>query len=121
MAKKILIADDEEEIVDLFKMMFETAGYNTVSTNFGSAIPELIKKEKPDLIIMDVLMPGIDGYSLQVQFAEDETAKNIPIIVVTALPATRSLFEKFSQVKLFVNKPFNTDEILKKIKEILGE
>lgn len=121
MTKKIMVADDEEEIIEMIRSILEIKGYSVVSTSIGSRLPNMVKKEKPDLLILDVLLPGLDGYSLLQQFSEDEFAKNLPVIIITALPATRSLFDKFSQVRIFLDKPFNSDVLLNKIKEILGE
>lgn len=120
MPKKVLVADDEEEIVELLTVALEGAGYAVVSTIHGSRIPGLVEKEKPDLMILDVMMPGIDGYSLQLQFAENKSTKDIPVIIMTALPASRKLFERFPQMKHFVSKPFETEEITKKVQELLG-
>ena len=115
-----MIADDEEEIIELLRSLFERSGYSVVSTTSGSRLPILVQKEKPDLLILDILLPGLDGYSLQLQFSQEEATKDLPVIVITALPAARTLFEEFKQVKLFLNKPFDTDVLLKKVKEILG-
>jgi CheY-like chemotaxis protein len=121
MPKKILIADDEEEIIELLETALTPAGYSVVSTSNGSKLFDLIKKEQPGLLILDVLMPGFDGYSLQLHLSQEEFTKNLPVIIITALPAARTLFDKFQQVKFFVTKPFSTDEMVKKVKEILGE
>lgn len=120
MAKKILIADDEQEIIDLVKTTLELGGYEVASITHGGQLPVAVKKEKPDLLILDVLLPGLDGYSLQLYLAQQEETKNIPVIVASALPAARALFEKFPQVKMFFDKPFEPDSLLKKVKEILG-
>jgi DNA-binding response OmpR family regulator len=117
--KKILIADDEPEIIELLKTLLEPAGYSVVSTSYGSQLFPLVKKEKPDLLILDVMLPGIDGYSLQLHLSQQEEGKNLPVIVISALSASKALFDRFGQVKCFFTKPFNTDEMLKKIKEIL--
>lgn len=119
MSKKILVADDEEEILELIKTAFEREGYQVVSAIHGSRLISLIKTEKPDLLVLDVLLPGIDGYSLQLQLAQDEATKHIPVIIMTALPASRALFESFDQVKLFLPKPFEMDTLTSKVKEIL--
>jgi len=118
---KILIAEDDEEIAELLIAACESAGYAAVHTAHGGRLGEIIKKVQPDILILDVLLPGIDGYSLQLQLARDEATRNLPVIVATALPAARSLFEKFPQVKLFIEKPFDVHELLGKIKEIIGE
>jgi len=121
MAKGILVADDEEEIIELLKLALEPSGYAVTGTTHGSRLPMLIKKEKPVLLFLDVMLPGIDGYSLALQLSQDKDTMDIPIVVLTALPAARSLFEKIPQVKCFINKPFDSDEVLEKVKTILKE
>lgn len=121
MAKKILIADDEEEIIELLRCTLEPAGYQVKSISYGTTLLSLLKTENPDLLILDVLLPGMDGYSLQLQLAQEESTRDMPVIVLTALPAARSLFEKFPQVKAFINKPFDTGLLLTKVKEVIGE
>lgn len=121
MAKKILIADDEPEILDFVRTTLEMGGYVVAGISHGGQLPSAIKKEKPDMLILDVLMPGLDGYSLQLYLSQQEETKNLPVIVASALPAARTLFDKFPQVKMFVDKPFDPNMLLKKVKEILGE
>jgi CheY-like chemotaxis protein len=123
MPKKILVADDEREILDLVVAAVKALGpgYTVITVSNGAELPEIIQAERPDLMILDILLPGIDGYSLQLQFAQSDYAKDIPVIIITALPAARSLFEKFPQVKLFLTKPFSTHELLGKIHELIGE
>jgi CheY-like chemotaxis protein len=121
MAKKILIADDEEEIIELLTCALKNAGYEVASTTSGALLAKMIKKEKPDLLILDVLLPGLDGYSLQLQFSMDPETTSLPVIVISALPAARSLFEKFSQVKLFLSKPFEVSELINKLKELFPD
>lgn len=121
MPKRILIAEDDEEIAEFLTAAFESSGYAVTHTAHGGRLPELVGKVRPDLLVLDVLLPGLDGYSLQLQLAQDESTKNLPVIVTTALPASRSLFTKFPQVRLFLEKPFDTNLLLAKVKEILGE
>ncbi|MGA2091434.1 MAG: response regulator [Endomicrobiales bacterium] len=120
MKKKILIADDDESIMDLLQCAFEAADYTVVCCLTGSKLMDIVTKQRPDLIILDVMMPGIDGYSLQIKLDENELTKKTPVIIITALPAARVLFEKFPQVKMFLNKPFETAELVNKAIELCG-
>jgi len=120
MAKKILIADDDPEIIELLQFALVSAGYTVVSVPDGYQLPTLVKKEKPDLLILDVMLPGIDGYSLQMQFSHNEETMQMPVMVLTALPAARQLFEQFPQVRKFVSKPFESADIVAQVKEIIG-
>src|SRR3989339_1509147 len=101
--KKVLIADDEPEIVEMLEAILQTSGYQVFSVMNGSDLPRKVQEVKPDILLLDVLLPGIDGYSLQMRFAQEEETKDMPVIVITALPAARALFEKFPQVKLFLS------------------
>ena len=121
MPKKVLVADDEEDIVSLIQTALELAGYEVVSTSHGSTLFAMIEEEKPELLILDVMLPGIDGYSLQLRLSADERTKDIPVIIVTALPAARTLFEKFDQVKMFLSKPFDAKVLTNKVEEIIGK
>jgi two-component system, OmpR family, alkaline phosphatase synthesis response regulator PhoP len=117
--KKILIADDDEDILELVKTAFERESFEVVTVSNGSHLMSTIKTNAPDLLLLDVLLPGIDGYSLQLQLAQDETTKYIPVIIMTALPASKTLFNKFEQVKLFLTKPFEVDVLINEVKKIL--
>jgi len=119
MPGKILVADDEEEIVEFIKTALEREGYSVLTASHGSRLTAIIKTNKPDLLILDVLLPGIDGYSLSLQLAQDDTTKDLPVIIMTALPASKTLFDKFEQVKLFLTKPFEIEVLMNKVKEIV--
>lgn len=81
MAYTILTADDEKEIRDVFRLYLEQAGYNVLEAENGMKALEILKKEKVDLVLLDVMMPGIDGYRTLKNIRE---ANNIPVIMVSA-------------------------------------
>ena len=118
--KKILIADDEEDIIDFLKTSLEMNGYSVVSTSRGSKVSQLIKENRPDLLITDVHMPGMDGYSLMLELSQKQETAGMPVIVMTGLAATRLLFEKIKQVKHFITKPFEAEKMLQVVKELIG-
>ena len=78
-----------------------------------------LRTEKPDLFILDVMLPGIDGYTLQLQIAQDQILSQIPVIVISALKPTEKLFSGSKQVKGFISKPFSTEEFLNMIRHAL--
>ena len=118
MLKKILVADDEEEIIELIKSAFEREGYLVLTATHGSSLEKIIKTKNPDLLVLDVMLPGVDGYSLALQLSQDDATKNLPVIVMTAMPASKILFDKIEQVKLFLTKPFEIDVLVNKANEI---
>ena len=121
MSKKVLVVDDEPEMLNLMRFTLEQGQYEVVTCDSGRHAWNAIIDNKPDLILLDVMLPGIDGYSLQIKISQDDLTKNIPIIVMTALEPSRTLFKKFEQVKGFMTKPFKTDELLLKVEETIGK
>ena len=112
MAKRVLVIDDEPEMLDLVKYTLEKGGFDVSTCDNGRNAWDEIGRVKPDLLVLDVMLPGIDGYSLQLKLAQEPSTKNLPIIVLTALEPSRTLFQKFPQVVGFMTKPFKTDELL---------
>ncbi|MHB2026016.1 MAG: response regulator transcription factor [Elusimicrobiota bacterium] len=112
MAKKVLVVDDDPEMVNLIKYSLEQGGFEVFSCDNGRMAMEEIRRVSPNLLVLDVMLPGVDGYSIQAAVSEDERLKNIPAIVLTALEPSRALFQKFSQVACFMTKPFKPEELL---------
>ena len=121
MAKKVLVIDDEPEMLNLVRYTLERAGYEVSTCDNGRQAWDVIIKTNPDLLILDVMLPGIDGYSLQIKISQDNATKNIPIIVLTALEPSKTLFQKFTQVAGFMTKPFKTDALLDTVQKTLGK
>lgn len=118
---KILIIDDEQDILDLIRIILEGAGYEVKTCSSGRNAWDSIIQTKPDLVILDVMLPGVDGYSLQLQMSQEKTTKNTPIIILTALEPAKTLFEKSSNVVGFVTKPFRSEDLLGKVKLVLSQ
>ena len=121
MAKRILIIDDEPEMLNLVRFTLERAGYEVSTCDNGRQAWDTIIKTNPDLLILDVMLPGIDGYSLQIKISQDDLTKGIPIIVLTALEPSKTLFQKFSQVAGFMTKPFKTEALLDNVQKAIGK
>ena len=120
MAHKIMVVDDEPEMLGLLKFTLERAGYEVSTCDNGRQAWDAIIQFKPDLLILDVMLPGIDGYSLQVKLAQESATKDIPIIVLTSLGPAKTLFQKFPQVASFMTKPFGNDELLENVRLALA-
>jgi len=120
MAKKVMVIDDEPEMLNLVKFTLERAGYEVGTCDNGRQAWDAINQFKPDLLILDVMLPGIDGYSLQVKLAQESSTKEMPIIVLTSLEPAKTLFQKFPQVASFMTKPFNPEELLENVRLALA-
>lgn len=121
MPKKILVIEDEAEMLNLVRYTLNRAGYEVSTCENGGQAWDMLLKEKPDLLILDVMLPKVDGYALQLKISENEQTKSIPTIVITALEPSRKLFKKFSQVADFMVKPFKTDALVESVEKAIGK
>ena len=114
------MVDDDPEITSLVQYTLESMGHQIQTCDNGREVLETMRTQKPDLLILDVMLPGVDGYSLTNQISEDPSTKDIPIVILSALEPSRSMFQKFAQVSAFLTKPFNTDDLTEAVKTALS-
>jgi two-component system alkaline phosphatase synthesis response regulator PhoP len=115
--KKVLVVDDNPVMVEIVKMALES-DYDVVSANDGLEGINLAKTEKPDVIIMDVMMPNVSGIELLRMLVSDDETKDIPVIVFTAShfdPSTEMLFKVEKNVKSFLRKPTTVDVLREQV------
>jgi len=117
---KILVADDEPELVESLKTILENFDHEVITAADGAAALELLKQEVPDLLLLDVMMPEMDGYTLQKELSRDETLSKIPVVIITALRSSPPLFKQFGQVSQILNKPFEIKELMAAVDKALG-
>ena len=114
---KVLIVDDDEHIVELIKLYMDKEGFDTVTANNGKKAVELFKSEAPAIVILDVMMPEMDGWQV---CREIRRVSNIPIIMLTAKGET---FDKVLGLELgaddYMVKPFEPKELLARVKAVL--
>ncbi len=122
MAKKILIVDDEPGVVKILGMRLKANGYQIITAHNGATAIELAYYEKPDLIILDIKMPGTDGYSVFENLKTSAKTMSIPIVFFSAL-LPEQVQEKATQLGAdgFISKSADPDEILIKVTEILDQ
>ena len=130
MAKKVLLVDDEDQILGSLKIILENSGYNVITASGGEEGLNKALTEKPDLIILDLFMPKVDGYGVLVtlrqrkaRIAEDAPhikSYKAPVIVLTAHgdERIRELIEK-EEVAVFLEKPIEPQKLLAEIKNAL--
>ena len=117
MAKKIMIIDDDPNVVTYLTDLFGDNGYDTCSASGGSKALEVLEKEKPDLITLDLEMPEEWGPRLYRKIMQENENKNIPVIVISGLAGSQYAIQKAAASLL---KPFDKDELLKIVKDIIG-
>lgn len=114
-----MIVDDESDVVELIKFMLEKDGHEIVSASNGIQCLEKVEESKPDLIILDIMMPEMDGYTVNTRLQEKEETRSIPVIVLTAKGQMRDLFALGSNIVAFMEKPFDPKGLRDKIRKLL--
>ena len=118
---RILIVDDEPDLIMMLRLRLEAAGYEILEAADGQDALEKARREKPDLIILDLMLPKLDGYKVCRMLKFDEKYKHIPIIIFTARvqDSQKKLGEEVG-ADAYIAKPFEPPVLLGKIKELLG-
>jgi two-component system alkaline phosphatase synthesis response regulator PhoP/two-component system response regulator VicR len=117
--KKILAVDDEKHIVRLVQVNLERAGYEVVIANDGKEALEKVQAENPDLVVLDVMMPYMDGFEVLQNLRRNPATRDIPVIMLTAKAQDADVFKGWqSGVDCYLTKPFNPMELLSFVKRI---
>ena len=119
MRKKILIADDDQEVRDFFSDILAEADYETACCEKGGDVEAAIAWFNPDLLLLDAMLPGVDGLTLAHRITAAPVTEALPIIVVTGLGSAITAFDKFPQVKALMHKPTPREELLENIAKAL--
>ncbi len=120
--KLILCIEDEPEMIDLIRLILTRRGFEVKGANGGKEGLEFIRKDKPDLILLDLMMPDMDGWEVYQQMKADEKTRDIPVIVVTAKAQSidKVLGLHIAKVDDYIAKPFSPQELLTSVDTVLG-
>ncbi|MBL7151283.1 MAG: response regulator [Candidatus Omnitrophica bacterium] len=121
---KILLIDDEVELLKLLQARLQHEGYDVIYLDSGKDAASVAQEKKPDLILLDIMMPGKDGYDVcaELKKAGSDTA-SIPVIIFTAKPDWQKEMDslgKFAKADDYISKPFDAEALLDKIKRFTG-
>ena len=116
---KILVVDDVAENLRLLEAVLRPRGYDLVTASDGIAALELVESEHPDLILLDVLMPGLDGYAVCSRLRANEETAMLPVIMVTSSIGQEKTRAIEAGADDFIPKPFNHDELLTRVRSLL--
>lgn len=121
MKKRILIVEDEAAIVELLRLILTREGYEVESCQTGRDAIKMMKSFRPHLVILDVMLPGLDGASIVRIMGEDEELSSTPVIVTSALVESKKMFAPYPQVKGFCSKPFALKDFVVTVKQAIGD
>ena len=117
MPKCVLVVDDDRVNTALTQSALQSKGYEVITAQDGLEALEILAKKIPDVILLDVQMPRLDGYGFILKKVADPAIAKIPVVVLSALGKTEPLFKRHG-IKAYLLKPINTQELLDKIQAI---
>jgi DNA-binding response OmpR family regulator len=120
MSRKVLLIEDEPNIVEAMRFLMQREGWDVLAHGNGADALEVIAREDPDLVVLDVMLPGMSGFDiLSALRAEDETA-GLPVLMLTARGQSRDReFAEKAGVSRFMTKPFSNTEVLTAVRDLL--
>lgn len=120
--KRILCVEDEPEMIDLIRLILGRRGFEVKGADGGVEGLASIRQDPPDLVLLDLMMPDLDGWEVYQQMKADEKTRRIPVIVVTAKAQNidRVLAMHIAKVDDYITKPFSPQELLQSVEKVLG-
>ncbi len=120
MAKKILVIDDAEDLLELTRRLLESRGYQVIPLQDGDQAMTVIREHRPDLVIMDMLMPGLDGEEICHAIKSEPLFAHLPVIITTGqFLEGDSSSPQFKKADSYLRKPFDPEELLNRVREFL--
>lgn len=122
MPKRILVVDDEAHIVRLLQVNLELAGYEVLTAHDGQQCLAMVQADPPDLVILDWMMPKLDGFNTLQRLKADQRTADLPVIMLTAKTDDASVYQGWrSGADCYLTKPFNPIELLSFVERIFAE
>ncbi len=122
-SKKLAYIEDEAEMIDLVRLILGRRGYTVLGATGGQEGLELVRKEQPDLVLLDLMMPDMDGWDVYHQIKSEEQTKDIPVVVITAKAQNidKILGLRIAKVEDYISKPFSPQELLERVEQVLSK
>lgn len=121
-AKQLVYIEDEEEMIDLVRLILGHRGYTVLGAHGGQEGVTMIRKELPDMILLDLMMPDMDGWDVYHEIKSDELTRHIPVIVITAKAQDidKILGLQVAKVQDYIAKPFKPQELVDRIEQFFA-
>jgi DNA-binding response OmpR family regulator len=117
---RILVVDDERRNRDLMEVMLGAEGYRVITATCGTDALAMVAEQLPDLVLLDVMMPGMDGYQVATRIKSDPATRHIPVMILTALDDRNSEIHGLnSGAEGFLTKPVNRAELCLRVRDLL--
>ena len=121
-AKHLVYIEDEQEMIDLVRLILSRRGYEVIGANGGRDGLKAVREHLPDLVLLDLMMPDMDGWDVYQQMKADESTRDIPVIVVTAKAQSidKVLGLHIAKVDDYISKPFSPSELVDSVEKVLA-
>ncbi len=121
--KRILCIEDDQEMIDLIRLILGRRGYNIIGATSGLDGLEIMRQAPPDLVLLDLMMPDMDGWDVYQQMKADPSLQQVPVIVVTAKAQNidRVLGLHIAKVDDYITKPFSPQDLLASVEKLIGK
>ncbi len=120
---RLAYIEDEAEMIDLVRLILNRRGYTVLGANGGREGLDLVRKELPDLVLLDLMMPDMDGWDVYHQIKSEALTRDIPVIVITAKAQDidKILGLRVAKVEDYISKPFSPQELIDRIEQVLSK
>src|SRR4030042_627359 len=120
--KRVVYVEDELEMIDLVRLILGRKGYEVIGADGGREGLDTIRKELPDLVLLDLMMPDMDGWDVYQQMKAEDSTQKIPVIVVTAKAQSidKVLGLHIAKVDDYISKPFSPQELVDSVEKVLA-
>ncbi|MBI3159266.1 MAG: response regulator [Chloroflexi bacterium] len=121
--RKVVCVEDEPEMIDLIRLILNRKGFDVVGAAGGKKGLDTIREQMPQLVLLDLMMPDMDGWEVYQQLKADKATRDIPVIVVTAKAQSidKVLGLHIAKVDDYISKPFSPQELLDSVEKVLGK
>ena len=120
--KIVLYVEDEPEMIDLVRLILSRKGFNVIGAHGGIEGLSMIQQQNPDLVLLDLMMPDMDGWEVYQHIKSGENTRHIPVIVITAKAQSidKVLGLKIARVDDYISKPFSPSDLVASVQRVLG-
>jgi two-component system response regulator VicR len=122
MAKKVIIVDDEPHLVELVRAVLESEGFDVITANSGRECLDKLKDTKPDLILLDMMMPGMSGRETCEKIRADPKTKGIKVVFLTVARFSEVGKKTLEDMNVldYITKPFDNEDLVRRVKKLVG-
>jgi DNA-binding response OmpR family regulator len=120
--KQVIYIEDEQEMIDLVRLILSRKGFEVIGANGGREGLDLIRQNHPDLVLLDLMMPDMDGWDVYQQLRAEDATRDIPVIVITAKAQSidKVLGLHIAKVDAYISKPFSPHDLVESVERVLS-